>query len=106
MVFITRYNLEIVISILKYKRGVEIVKNVYDTLLRLKLDKTFFNISEDIYICAAFELLQDDVNFYSAYGTVTIVGDLKCRVGLKVAFIVLDGQILDIVDNDYVPDTA
>ena len=35
-----------------------------------------------------FELLQDDVNFYSAYGTVKIVGDLNCRVGLNVAFIV------------------
>ena len=43
--------------------------------------------------------------FYSNYGTVTIVGDLNCRVGLKADCIVLDEQIVDIDDADYVPDT-
>ena len=107
----------------EYKQDVEIVKTVLDTLIWLKLDKTFFNISEDIFICGAyvwgpdspaynvhtvdlFELLQDNVNVYSAHGTVIIVGDLNCRVSLKADYILLDEQILDIDDNDYMPDTA
>ena len=51
-----------------------------------------------------FELLQDDINFYSEYGTVSVVGDLNCRVGVKKDYIVLDEQVIDIDDNDYVPD--
>ena len=42
---------------------------------------------------------------YSNHGTVTIVGDLNCRVGLKADCIVLDEQIVDIDDADYVPET-
>ena len=106
----------------EYKQGVEVVKNVLDTLIWSRLDKTFFKLSEDMFICGAyvwgadspaynvhtvdlFELLQDDINVYSNYGTVSVVGDLNCRVGVKADYIVLDEQIMDIDDNDYVPDT-
>ena len=106
----------------EYKQGVEVVKNVLDTFIWLRLDKTFFKLSEDMFICGAyvwgadspaynvhtvdlFELLQDDINVYSNYGTVSVVGDLNCRNGVKADYIVLDEQIMDIDDNDYVPDT-
>ena len=35
----------------------------------------------------------------------SIIGDLNCRVGLRADYIVLDEQIVDISDTDYVPDT-
>ena len=101
----------------EYKQDV----NILDTLIWLRLDRAFFKLTEGIFIFTAyvwgadspaynvhtvdlFELLQDDANFYSEYGTVSVVGDLNCRVGVKVDYIVLDEQVMDIDDNNYVPD--
>ena len=63
------------------KHGIEIVKNVYDTIIWIKLEKTFFDLQEDIFICGSyiwgedspaynvhnvdlFELLEDYINYY------------------------------------------
>ena len=35
-------------------KDIVIVKNHYDTIIWLKLDNTFFNISDDLYICATY----------------------------------------------------
>ena len=51
----------------------------------------------NVHTVDLFELLQDDINVYSNYGTVSVVGDLNCRVGVKADYIVLDEQIMDIV---------
>ena len=57
----------------EYKQGVEIVKNVLDTLIWLRLDKTFFKLSEDIFICGAYVWgadspdLQNSLNMLSEY---------------------------------------
>ena len=36
------------------KDGIEIIKNRYDTVIWLKLDKVFFNVDEDIYVCGTY----------------------------------------------------
>ena len=103
------------------KHGIEIVKNVYDTIIWIKLDKTFFELHEDVFICGSyiwgedspayyvhnvdlFELLEDDINYYSNHGKVLICGDFNCRVVLKPDYIVCDRNTSNIDDTDYTPD--
>ncbi|MEW8546452.1 MAG: reverse transcriptase family protein, partial [Candidatus Thiodiazotropha sp.] len=103
------------------KNGVKIVKNIHDTIIWLKLEKSFFDQPEDFYICGAyiwgedspafnlynidlFEVLEDDINYYSNYGKVAVCGDFNCRVGLKPDYIVCDSNVTGIDDIDYVPD--
>ena len=71
------------------ENGIKIVKNHYDSIIWLKLDHTFFNIDEDVYICAAyiwgdnspvyntlnvdlFEILENDITCFSECGKVYI----------------------------------
>ena len=103
------------------KNGIEIVKNVYDTIIWIKLNKTFFGLQEDIFICGSyiwgddspmynihnvdlFELLEDDINYYRNHGKLIICGDLNCPVGLKPDYIVCDRNTESIDDEEYIPD--
>ena len=103
--------------------GIKIVKNHFDTIIWLKLDHLFFNISEDFYICATyvwghespvyntfnvdlFEILENDITYFSEFGKIFVVGDLNSRVGNKFDYIVHD--IINTVydDADYCPDNT
>ena len=40
------------------KDGITIVLNNYDTIIWVKLDKTFFSLPEDVYLCGDFMWLR------------------------------------------------
>jgi len=103
--------------------GVSIVKNHYDTIIWLKCDRTFFNIPDDFYICATyvwghdspvyntfnvdlFEILENDITYFSEFGKIFVTGDLNSRVGNKCDFIVQDKINTVYDDSDYCPDNT
>ena len=103
--------------------GIEIVRNHYDSIIWLKLDHTFFNISEDFYICATyiwpnespayntfnidlFEILENDITYFSEFGKIFVTGDLNSRVGNKCDFIVQNSINTEYDDPDYSPDNT
>ena len=86
----------------------------------LKLKKDFFQFSEDIYLSGVyiwcenspaynvhnvdlFQVLEDDINFFSNIGSVYVVGDFNARVGNRLDYINCDCSI-SLIDDDYVPD--
>ncbi len=87
----------------------------------LKLDRSFFSLDHDIYICGAymwgedspanntidtalFELLQADVNHFEKLGRIFVTGDFNGRIGQRLDYIAHDA-LNTIIDNiDYVPD--
>ena len=104
-------------------RGVKIISNRFDTLIWLKLQKSFFDIDDDIYLCGTylwpdespaakyynvnlFDVLQEDIFYYDQIGTVLIAGDFNARTGSKPDFIVSDSTISEPDENDYLFDTA
>ena len=101
--------------------GIELVRNDFDTIIWLKLKKDFFQFSEDIYLSGVyiwcenspaynvhnvdlFQVLEDDINFFSNIGSVYVVGDFNARVGNRLDYINCDCSISLIDDDDYVPD--
>ena len=101
--------------------GVSIIKNHCDTLIWLKLDKLFFNLDTDVYLCGVyvwsdgspaaavydtdlFHVLQEDICFFSERGRVCVAGDWNARVSDKDDFIANDSNITDLDTIDYEPD--
>ena len=101
--------------------GIQIVRNHYDTLIWLKLDKMYFNLKEDAYICGVyvwcedspaynvcdtdlFELLQTDIYEYDSKGKIFIVGDWNARIGNQNDFIVFDDINITCDSDGYEPD--
>ena len=111
--------------ILYYKEdiqeGIQIIKNHFDTIIWVKLDKTFFKLSEDIFLCGVyiwgegspvynninadlFDILENDLCTYDSKGNVYLFGDFNSRVGTKNDFIVHDKLNSCIDDVSYDPD--
>ena len=106
----------------EYRNGITVVKNHFDTIIRMRIDKTFFSLESDLYLCGlylwpdespitsvfdddVFDILSSDVYFFDQYGSVLLAGDWNCRVGHKGDFIQFD-SFVDYLDFDeYVPDT-
>jgi len=103
------------------KNGIHVIKNHYDTLIWLKLDHSFFNTSEDIYLCGSyiwgddspiynifnvdlFDILENDICLYETLGCVFICGDFNSRVGDKKDYIVCDKFNSCIDSHDYTSD--
>ena len=103
--------------------GVKLVKNHYDSIIWIKLDKNFFNVESDIYIAGVyiwgenspaynsidvdfFNLLQNDIDDFQLLGKVLLCGDWNARVGngSRPDYVVCDRYIDDIDDKDYSPD--
>lgn len=78
--------------------GITKLNNNHSDIQWLKLDKTFFGLTHDLYMCIiyirpetspgnsdvdVFDLLRQDVEKYSNIGQVAILGDLNSRVGLR-----------------------
>ena len=87
----------------------------------VKIIPCVFNIDEDIYLCASyiwcenspvyntinidlFELLEDDISYFSVLNKIFITCDLNSRVGNKCNFIVSDSINIMYDDTDYFPD--
>ena len=104
-----------------YQDSIELVKNSHDTIIWLKLDRTFFRVQSDIFLCGVylwgegspaynhvdadfFDILETDISHFSESGSVFLCGDFNSRVGLRNDFIDHDrATLLD--DFYYVPDT-
>jgi len=101
--------------------GIEIVKNHADSVIWIKLDKDFFHLHDDVYICGGylwgeespayntvnidfFDILEEDMTYFSDLGEVFIAGDFNSRTGLRNDFIPHDRLVLDTDQEDYVPD--
>ena len=105
------------------KEGVSLVRNRYDTIIWLKLNKRYFDMCNDIFIAGAymwvenspasnivnvdlFDILQNDINDFSEHGSVFLCGDFNARVGNKCDYIVNDRLIQDLDEIDYHPDVS
>lgn len=87
----------------EFKKGVSVLPCTEEELLWWKLDKSFFNLEEDIYVCSvyippsnssrektrdfdAFISLEEQIVKYSAHGKVILCGDFNARTGLEPDF--------------------
>jgi exonuclease III len=103
------------------KDGVTVVRQHYDSVIWLKLDKVFFHTENDVYICGVyiwpedspvynicdvdlFEIVQNDIYDFESKGALYLMGDWNSRVGVRDDFIRYDRNI-DLFDSDdYIPD--
>ena len=93
-----------------FKIGISIVRNHHDTIIWLRLDKTFFSLQNDVYLCGVyiwgdkspayncidcnlFQILEADIYDFQLLGTTIIAGDFNSRVGCKQDFIEFDANI-------------
>ena len=105
---------------------ISIVKCCSDSMIWFKIDKSILFSEFDLYVCAiymppdrniyyrkynvdVFDVLQENIEHFSAYGTVSVIGDLNGRVGQDADFIVNDVLNNELRDNisfiDYINDT-
>jgi hypothetical protein len=105
------------------KKGIKILENKNDCFVWLQLEKTFFNLEKDTFICAAyippenssiwmhrnedpFQTLDEEVGKYQCKGNVAIMGDLNAYTGNAYDFIPEDhvdftGMSEDLYNIDY-----
>ncbi|XP_060587663.1 uncharacterized protein LOC132743153 [Ruditapes philippinarum] len=105
------------------KKGISVVRNNHDSVIWLKIDKFFFNIENDIYLCGVyiwpegspfynvcnvdlFDEIQNDIFEFENEGSVFLIGDWNSRVGLKADYIICDTAIKSIDNDDYIPDIS
>ena len=103
------------------KDGIQVIKNRYDTIIWLKIDRTFFQFERGFIHCGAyiwgedspmyssfnidlFDVLENDIFEYSSLGSVAFCGDLNSRIGRKNDYIVHDTVCADLDEIDYMPD--
>lgn len=96
-------------------KDITVVRNHFDTIIWIKIDKDFFRIESDIFICATyiwgqdspaynvvnsnlFEIIESDIHYYQTLGTVLIAGDMNSRVGRKADYILYD-RINSVMDR-------
>ena len=104
------------------KKGIECVKNITKSKNRiwLKLDKTFFGLCQDLYICGIyipplnsphydneFEHLESEINLLTGKGRIFITGDFNSRTSKELDFI-LDDEVAEnmshILPDNYISD--
>ncbi|CAG2185067.1 unnamed protein product [Mytilus edulis] len=101
-------------------QGLTYVKNgsLSNNRLWLKLDKNFFGLSDDIYICAVyippvssthydddFLQLEKEINIFSKKGKVVLLGDFNSRTGDKLDYIKDDSlDINNFAQTNLLPD--
>ena len=79
--------------------GISKISTSHSDIMWLKLDRSYFGLDQDIYMCMAyiipetsphrddfdiFEELNKDIEIYSSRGYVALLGDLNSRVGTKI----------------------
>ena len=86
-------------------------------IMWLKVDKYFFGLQEDLYVCAIYippatsnyfendtDLLENEISFFSAQGKILLMGDLNSRCGCGSDFIVKDSTEINNFDaSDLLP---
>ena len=89
------------------KDVITIVRNNYDTIVWLKLDKTFFSFHEDVYLCGVYMWGEDSPAFnfdFDQLGVVMISGDSYGRMANKLDYIEQAKYVQTIDSYDYIPD--
>lgn len=116
-----RHSGGIIIYYKKYlQKGLTYIKNGTSSNNRmwLKLEKTYFGLSDDIYICAIyippigsnhydndFLFLEEEISHFSSKGKLLLIGDFNSRTGEKLDFIESDSKDLNnFVETDLLPD--
>ena len=102
----------------KYINGLQKLKTEMNDIIWVKLDKLFFNLEKDIYICVAylspenssifkdktnslFEDIEKEVSKYCYDGDVIIMGDLNARTGRLKDYISDDSVNYIPLPNNY-----
>ena len=80
-------------------KGIRKIKSSSQDTLWLQLDRSFFGLPNDLYICVAYlppessvyakntDIFPDftnEIDYHSTLGNVVVIGDLNARVGAKV----------------------
>jgi exonuclease III len=80
------------------EKGVSKIKSQSNDLMWMKLDKHFFHLEKDMYICNCYispqnsavtesdivtplDILQQEIELYEAQGDIALIGDFNCRTG-------------------------
>lgn len=95
----------IILLVKKYiSKSIHVLKCVYDTAIWVKIDKGLVLCPSDIFMCCLyiphenntyynlydkniFEELEYDIRTYSDLGSISLIGDWKCRVGTQFDYI-------------------
>ena len=103
------------------KRGISILQGKSEDFFWLKLNKNFFNIKLDLYICAVYdpppsstyslrqqidplEKIEEDIIAYSKKGNIMLVGDFNARTNKYPDSVNYDSDtIIPIYHNDNIP---
>ena len=79
-------------------KGLTKIKSASQDILWLKLDRSYFGLPQDTYICVAylvpesseyakkkdiFQEFQNEIDYYVSLGNIAVIGDLNARVGHK-----------------------
>lgn len=101
-----------------YKKGIKILTCTSEDYMWVKLDKSFFHLSENLFICAAYdpppnstyssrqlsdplELIEEDIIQYSKLGNILLVGDLNARTSDAPDYICNDSDRFIPIYDDY-----
>jgi exonuclease III len=94
------------------RKGVTLERNTIDCIIWIKLDKVFFNMDDNVFICFTyiapesspvhniynvdiFIQLEQDILLFNDRGKIFLAGDLNCRTGSKPDYIQFDRNIGD-----------
>ena len=86
------------------KKGIKLVEKNTSYGIWLKLEKSFFNLDENIYICGCytqpedsvyaikdvFDTIENDISDFARLGKVVIMGDLNARTGNLLDYVIND----------------
>ena len=79
-------------------KGITKFKSASQDILWLKLDRSYFGLAQDTYICVTylvpesseyakkrdiFQEFQNEIEYYASLGNIAVIGDLNARVGHK-----------------------
>ena len=101
------------------KNGISFIKNHFDTLIWLKFDKLFFNLENDVFVCAVymwsgespaarvygiamFNVVENDILTFEMLGSVFVAGDVNARDGNKPDCIVYE-TLIETIDTNELP---
>ena len=103
-------------------KGVTLIKNHHDTIIWLRLDKSFFNLSKDVFLAGVyiwvenspcydlmnvdlFSLIDSDIREYELRGNVMLTGDWNARIGNKKDYVSCDKNTIFSDEEIHFPDT-
>lgn len=104
------------------RKGVKFINNKTKDFIWLKLDKSFFGLVDDLYICFVYyppeystylnklsydilELIENDIITYSQVGKILLAGDFNARTAQDLDFINMDSDKHVPTYNNYKTDS-